>query len=136
MSSNPNGVNFRVVRTMTSREVVEFLLHRFPEVRESICPDEFCYEEPTRAYDYFASEVIRRTADLDFRRSVVEFINDAAESKDPLLKVVLVSSLLEGIAAEPKVARKISVALGEKARNLFRDVEGRIYGRSRPGTKS
>lgn len=122
-------VNFVIVPTMTPREVVSLLLTRFPTMQNIVCPDEDCFEEPTRAYDSFASEVVRRADETDFFESVIQFIDDIAESKDPLLSTVLVICLLEGIAGDPHVARKVSSAVGEHARGLLRDVEKKIYGR-------
>jgi hypothetical protein len=115
---------------MTPREVVSLLLSRFTALRDLICPDQDCFEEPTRVYDCFAAEVVRRVDDRDFFESVIRFINDIAESKDPLLSTVLVVSLLEGIATDPDVARKVSGAVGENARRLLRDVERKIYHRT------
>lgn len=122
-------VDFTLVPTMSPREVVSLLLGRFPAMRDLICPDEPCFEEPTRVYDSFAAEVVRRADDLGFFASVVSFINDIAESKDPLLSTVLVIDLLEGIAADPDVARKLSGDISEHARVLLRDVERKIYHR-------
>jgi len=123
------GIDFVVVRTMTPREVVSLLLGRFPAVRDLVCTDEYCFEEPTRVYDAFAQEVIRRARDREFTTSVVQFIDELAESKDPLIGTVLVISLLEGIAADPGVAKEISAAIGEPAKALLQDVERKIYGR-------
>jgi hypothetical protein len=123
------GDNFILVRTMTPREVVSLLLSRFPSMRDLICPDEYCFEEPTRVYDSFASQMVRKVDDTDFFESAVRFINEIAESKDPLLSEVLIISLLEGIAADPEVAQKTFGALGENARTLLREVEKKIYGR-------
>ena len=123
------GVNFVLVRTMTPREVVSLLLDRFPAMRDLICPDEDCFNEPTIVYDSFATEVVRRVDDRDFFGSVIRFIDDIAESRDPLLNNVLVVCLLEGIASDPDIARRVSGAVGETARMLLRDVERNFYHR-------
>ena len=52
------------------------------------------FEEPTRVYDSFARVVIERSYDLDLIQSVVRFIDELAERNDPLIKDVLISSLL------------------------------------------
>jgi hypothetical protein len=124
--------NFVLVRSMTPREVVSLLLSRSPAMHNAVCPDEDCFEQPTRVYDSFAAEVVKRVSDRDFFESAVRFINDIAESKDPLLSTVLVISLLEGIAADPDATRKLSISVGETARKLLRDVEWRIYHRMNP----
>jgi hypothetical protein len=121
--------NFILVPMMTPREVVSLLLGRFPAMRDLVCPDEDCFNEPTRVYDSFAAEVVRKVDDRELFKSVIRFIDDIAESKDPLLSTVLVISLLEGIAADPDVARRVSSAVGETARMLLRDVERKIYHR-------
>jgi hypothetical protein len=124
-----DGPNFVLVPTMTPREVVSLLLVRFPAMRDLICPDEDCFNEPTLVYDSFAAEAVRRVDDRDVFKSVVQFIDDIAESKDPLLSTVLVISLLEGIAADPDVARRVSGAVDKTARGLLRDVERNFYHR-------
>ena len=105
------------------------LLSRFPAMRDLICPDEDSFDLPTCVYDSFAAEVVRRVDDHDVFNSVVHFIDDIADSKDPLLHNVLVVCLLETIAAEPHVARQFSDAVGETARGLLRDVERNFYHR-------
>jgi hypothetical protein len=123
------GVNFVLVPTMTPREVVSLLLGRFPAMRDLICPDEDCFDLPTVVYDSFATEVVRRVDDRDLFNSVIRFIDDIAESRDPLLNNVLVVCLLEGIASDPDIARRVSGAVGETARTLLRDVERNFYHR-------
>jgi hypothetical protein len=114
---------------MTPHEVVSFLLSRFPVMQGLICPDEDCFDEPTRAYDSFAAEVVRRAEDRRFIESVGHFVNEAAAKRDPLLRDVLIADLLEGIAVDPEAARRLSDVLSEDARRLLRDVERKIYGR-------
>lgn len=123
------GVNFVIVPTMTPREVVSLLLDRFPAMRDRICPDENCFELPTCVYDSFASEVVRRVDDHDLFESVIRFIDDIAESKDPLLSNVLYVCILEGLASDPDVARRVSAAVAETARGLLREVERNFYHR-------
>lgn len=131
-SAEKQGPNFVLVPTMTDREVVSLLLSRFPALREIVCPDENCFELPTIVYDSFAAEVVRRADDSIFLESVIRFIDDIAESKDPILSTVLVTCLLEGIASNPEVARKISGAVRENTRGLLREVETKIYHRMNP----
>lgn len=129
--SAETGVNFIRRTTMTGHELVSFLLNRFPAMRDVICPDQDCFEEPTRAYDSFAATVINMVDDPKFIKSVGEFIDDAIAKRDPLLRDVLIADLLEGIAVDPEAARKLSDVVSENARMLLRNVERNIYGRER-----
>lgn len=124
-----NVLNFVIVPTMTPRDVVSLLLNRFPAMRDLICPDEDSFDLHTCVYDSFAAEVVRRIDDGDVFRSVIRFIDDIAESKDPLLQEVLVVCLLETFAGDPHIARRFSDAVGEHARTLLRDVERDFYHR-------
>ena len=124
------SVNFVIVPTMTPREVVSLLLDRFPAMRDRICLDEDCFDLPTCVYDSFATEVVRRVDDHDLFKSVIQFIDEIAESQDPTLRNVLYVCILEGIASDPDVARRVSGALGETARGLLRDVERDFYHRT------
>jgi hypothetical protein len=70
MSSDEHkAVDFLLVRTMTPRQVVCLLLSRFPAMRDLVCPDEDCFEQPTRVYDSFARIVIERSDDPGFIES-------------------------------------------------------------------
>jgi hypothetical protein len=122
--------DFVIVPTKAPAEAVTLLLDRFPELREFICSDQYCFSEPTRVYDSFAMEVLKRADDHDFLQSVIQFINELAESNDPLLREVLVICVLEGIASDPDIAQGISGALTQPARALLREVEEKFYGRN------
>ena len=91
------------------------------------------FEEPTRVYDSFARVVIERSYDLDLIQSVVRFIDELAESNDPLIKDVLISSLLEGIAENEQLARMISRIISPQSRSLLHHVESNFYGREPRG---
>jgi hypothetical protein len=130
-SDKDREVDFILVRTMTPREVVCLLLNRFPAMRDLVCPDEYCFELPTIVYDSFAKVVIERSGDPGFMQSVVPFIDELAESKDPLINEVLISCLLEGIAENEQVARMISRSISPKSRSLLHEVEINFYGRAR-----
>lgn len=131
MSSDKNKeVDFVLVRTMTPREVVCLLLNRFPTVGDRVCPDEDCFELPTIVYDRFAAMVREKADDPRFIQSVAFFIDELAESKDPLIYEALMSCLLEGIAADEKVARMIERTMTPHSRSLLHEVESKIYGRA------
>ncbi len=105
-------------------------MDRFPQLREVICSDQDCFSEPTRVYDSFATEVLKRADDHDFVKSVAQFINELAESKDPLVREVLVICVLEGIASDPDVAQGISGELNHPGRALLKEVEEKFYRRN------
>jgi hypothetical protein len=129
-SDEGREVDFVLVRTMTPREVVRLLLDRFPAMRDLVCPDEDCFEDPFHVYDSFARVVIERSNDPGFIQSVVLFIDELAEGKGPLIYEVLMSSLLEGIAENEQVARMIERTMTPHSRSLLHDVESKIYGRA------
>jgi hypothetical protein len=122
--------DFILVRTMTPHEVVCLLLNRFPAMRDLVCPDEDCFEDPFHVYDSFARVVIERSNDPGFIQSVVLFIDELAESKGPLIYEVLMSTLLEGIAENEQVARMISLRISPRSERLLQEVESKIYGRA------
>ena len=126
-------VDFVLVRTMTDRELVCLLLDRFPDVRDLVCPDEDCFELSTIVYDSFARIVIQRSDDPGFIQSVVLFIDELAQSKSSLVQEVLITCLLEGIAADEKVARMIERTMTPYSRSLLHEVETKIYGRTPSG---
>lgn len=134
MSSDEHkAVDFLLVRTMTPRQVVCLLLSRFSAMRDLVCPDEDCFEQPTRVYDSLARIVIERSDDPGFIESVALFIDELAESNNPLIKEVLISSLLEGIAVNAQLARMISRSVSPQSGSLLQEVESKIYGRAPMG---
>ena len=135
-SDTDKTVDSILVRTMTPRQVVCILLNRFPTMRDLVCPDEYCFEEPTRVYDSFASIVIERSDDPGFVQSVAFFIDELAERNDPLIKDILSASLLEGIAVNARVARMISRSINPQSRRLLQEVESKIYGRVPTGEET
>ena len=130
MSSDTNKeVNFILVRTMTPRELVSLLLSRFPAMQDLVCPDEGCFEMPSVVYDSFAEIVRERSDDPAFIQSVALFIDDLADKREPLVREVLLSSLLEGIAVDEQLARMISRIISPQSRSLLHQVENDFYGR-------
>lgn len=125
-------VDFVIVPTMTEREVVCLLLERFPDVRDRVCPEEYYFELPTVVYDSFATIVLERADDPRFIQSVAFFIDELAENKDRSIQEVFIVCLLEGIAANEKVARMIERTMTPHSRSLLHEVESKIYGRTVP----
>ena len=132
MSSDKNKeVDFVLVRTMTDRELVCLLLDRFPNVRDLLCPGEDCFDRSATVYDSFARVVIQGSDDPGFIQSVVLFIDELAENKSSLVQEVLITCLLEGIAADEQVARMMERTMTPHSRSLLHEVESKIYGRAR-----
>jgi hypothetical protein len=129
-SDKDREVNFVLVRTMKDRELVCLLLDRFPNIRDLVCPDEDCFELATIVYDSFARIVIQRSDDPGFIQSVVLFIDELAENKSSLVQEVLITCLLEGIAADEQVARLIERTMTSHSRSLLHEVESKFYGRT------
>jgi hypothetical protein len=130
-SDRDREVDFVLVRTMNDRELVCLLLDRFPNVRDLLCPDEDCFDLSAIVYDSFARIVIQRSDDPGFIQSVALFIDELAESKGSLVYEVLMSCLLEGIAADEQVARTMSRKINPHSRSLLHEVESKFYGRTR-----
>lgn len=129
-SEKDKAVDFILVRTMTPRQAVSLLLSKFPTMRDLVCPDKYSFEEPSRVYDSFAGIVRERSNDPGFIQSVAQFIDELAESKDPLIKDLLFSSLLEGIADSAQLARTISRSISPQSQSLLQEVESKVYGRT------
>jgi hypothetical protein len=102
-----------------------------PNIRDLVCPDEDCFELATIVYDSFARIVIQRSDDPGFIQSVVLFIDELAENKSSLVQEVLITCLLEGIAADEQVARLIERTMTSHSRSLLHEVESKVYGRTR-----
>jgi len=115
---------------MTSAEAVALLVERFPMVLDlGESQQELVKTGAFYAYDRFASEAQNRVNDPNFLRLIGFFIDELAESKEPLLQELLIVSLLEKLAEEPKVAAKFEPHIGEKAKGLLKEVERKFYGR-------
>jgi hypothetical protein len=126
MSSKPREgqPDFVLSGTKTPAEVVALLLDRFPGICELVeSPDELLLAPPFHAYECFASQIHSRIDDQAFLRSVGTFINELAQSDDPLIGDVLVTSVLESVAEDPAVAEKIAAQIDENARALLRDAQ-------------
>jgi hypothetical protein len=118
--------------TMTKEAAVQFLLERFPGVRRRLEEAEDAQIAPPYfVYGLLASDMIENAADAKFLDASVQFIDDLAESEDPLLEEVLVLSILERLAESPDLVGTLKERLGEKARGFLLRVEQDLYGRER-----
>jgi hypothetical protein len=126
------GPDFIWIKTKTPSEVFSLLLDRFPGVRKlAESSEELTLAEPFHAYDLFGADICNRVSDNEFLQAAGSFINEMAESRDPLIGAVLVTGLLEKIAEDPKAVDAISKFVSPKVRELFRDVEEQFYKRFR-----
>jgi|SRR5882724_9336663 len=130
MPLDPNekveGPDFIWIKTKTPEEVTSLLLERFPEVRDLAGPSELILDETFRAYGVFGAEIRRRIDDHSFLQSAGSFINELAESRDPLIGNVLEVGLLEDIAQESAAVNAISEYLSPKVKELIREVSGKL----------
>jgi hypothetical protein len=128
-SEQPPEQGWVLRRSRSSEKVVSILLRRFRSIADLLCQDEANYSYPFYVYDKFAVEVIKRIRDKSFMEEVGTFVDDLAESTDPLVRDVLVVSLLEGIASDAEAARVLKNVIRSDAKALLFDVEAKMYGR-------
>lgn len=115
---------------MDASEAVSLLLNRFPVVRQLVgSADDLNLAPPFYAYERFAGEIHHRVNDETFMISVGEFINELADTNDPLLENVLWVTILEKIAEDPLVSTRTKGYLGLKAKEMLEEVEREFYGR-------
>lgn len=115
----------RRVKTMTNSEAVLLLLDRFPELgNESLSDD-----EPYYAYGLLGSEIQARKNNPVFIEVVCKFVTELANSRDPLLKDILITCVLERIAEDPELASTIKARLDGATKVLLENVERDLFGR-------
>jgi hypothetical protein len=118
------GPNFIWTKTKEPSEVLSLLLDRFPGVRQlAESPDELTLAEPYHAYHLFGADICNRMSDHSFLQAAGSFINELAESADPLIRNVLGTALLEEIAEDRKAVDAISEYVNPKVRKLLRGAE-------------
>lgn len=127
MPEKIEGPGFIWTKTLSSSEAVTMLIGKFPFMQQLIDEDDF--ELPYAAYECFASEAHRRTQDPAFMKSVGAFIDELADSSDPLLRDILWVSVLGKIAEEPLVALESKKYINPKAAAMLDEVERGYYGR-------
>jgi hypothetical protein len=106
-----------LLKKLTPAEAVSLLIERFPMVLDlGESREELIDTGPFYAFERFASEALKRKSDKNFLQLVGFFVDELAESKDPLLQELLVVSVLEKLAEDPNAAVKLIPHMGEKAR--------------------
>jgi hypothetical protein len=116
---------------MTSKEAIGLLTERFPVIKTRVeDPDDLSVAEPYYAYGLLATEILDGAHPTKFLESACGFVNELAESQDPLLEEVLVVSVLEKVAEDRSLSDRIKPYLRENARLLLDRVEKEFYGRA------
>jgi|SRR3954447_3684353 hypothetical protein len=128
--SNSYQPDFTLVRTFTPAEALALLVKRFPLVVQlGESEEELSETGPYYAYGVFASEAAGRAADPEFVRELARFANELAQSGDPLLRDLLITTIFEELAVDPELAARLKNFLGLKARELLDAVEQDWFGR-------
>ena len=116
---------------MTASDAVSLLLEKFPMMLQLVeSPDDLLIAAPFHAYESFASEIERKLHDKAFLDSAASFINELAESGDPLLENVVTVSVLERLASDPSIAAEIKRYIGTRARDWMKRIERELFGRA------
>src|SRR3989442_15834155 len=100
---------------MTGTEAVALLMERFPALKEKVGDPNDLFEMPHVTYGLLATELVENSADEGLLDAASRFINDLANSGDSLLEELLVIDILEGLAQDPDLARRISGRINPKA---------------------
>jgi len=85
---------------------------------------------PYYAYGVFGGYVGSRGDQGDFLKSVGKFANELAESKDPLLRDLLITAILERVAQQPGTAAKLRTYLAPYVQSMLTAVEKDWFGRT------
>lgn len=117
--------------TLTPIDAVSLLVARFPALREIVDADGLS-TSPHIAYGLLATEVLEKSADEALLDAVARFIDDLANSGDGLLEELLVIDVLEGIAQDPDVARRLKARINQKSASFLDSVEREFFGRNPP----
>lgn len=116
---------------MTATDAVALLVERFPILKERVDDPGDLFEMPHVTYGLLATEVLDNSGDDVLLTTVAEFIDELANSGDSLLEELLVIDILEGLAQDPGIARRISARINPKAVEFLERVEREYFGRHR-----
>jgi len=114
---------------LTATDAVSLLVSRFPAFKQTIDEDDL-WTSPHIAYGLLATEVLDKGTD-SLLGAAARFIDELANSGDSLLEELLVIDVLEGIAQEPDVARRLRAKIGPKSAPFLERVEREFFGRDR-----
>ena len=114
-----------------NREDIAFalLFEHFPKIDGLDWPDDRGFG-PHYAYERLASEILAKHKDDKLFKAACTFINELANSRDPLLQNILNVSLLESVAQDPSLANKLKASISDNARAILEKIEKEFYGRS------
>jgi hypothetical protein len=116
---------------MNADTAIALLVDRFPEVLARVeSPQDAFMAPPYLAYGLFAQEIVSKKQDEAFLNKASEFVDELAESGDPLLEEVLVLEILERVAEDASLANKLKAKIRERARNMMKQVEEEYFGRT------
>jgi hypothetical protein len=116
---------------MDRETAIALLVDRFPEILTRVdSPQDAFVAPPYLAYGLFAQEIVGRKGDEAFLSKASGFIDDLAESGDPVLEEVLVVSVLERVAEDASLTDKLKAKLRERARSMMQQVEAGYFGRT------
>jgi len=113
--------------TLTSTDAVSLLVSGFPTLKPIIDEDEL-WASPHIAYGLLATELLGKE-DSSLLNSAAAFIDELANSGDKLIEELLVIDILEGIAQDPKIARRLKTKIGSKSAAFLERVEREYFRR-------
>ena len=114
---------------MTEEEAISLLLTRFPGLRKKIDDPEDLVGSPHYVYGLLASEVLENRTDEDLLNATSAFIDELANSGNGLLEELLVVDVLEGLAEDPALARRLKTKISSKAAAFLDRVEKEYFRR-------
>jgi hypothetical protein len=114
---------------MVAEQAIHLLIDRFPILNRRVEDPDDLVGAPHFAFSLLAAETLERRTDEAFLDRVGEFIDDLANSGDSLLEEVLVIDVLEGIAQDPDLARRMGQRINSKSRSWLDRVEKEFFKR-------
>lgn len=114
---------------MTPKNAVLLLVQHFPSLKQSIDEDDLL-TRPHIACSLLAAEVLENNTDEVLLTATARFVDDLANSHDSLLEELLVIDILEGVAQNADVSRRLQTQLSIKPAALLMKVEREYFRRS------
>jgi hypothetical protein len=114
---------------MTATDAVALLIERFPTLRKRVDHSDDLFEMPHVTYGLLATEVLENSNDEVLLSKVARFVDELANSGDDLLEEFLVIDVLEGIAQDPVLAKRLGSCISPKALEFLTGVEREYFGR-------
>ena len=114
---------------MTGTEAVKLLIERFPSLKQRVDDPNDLFEMPHLSYDLLAAEARENVHDMVLFENLCKFIDELGNSGDDLLEEFLVIDVLEGIAQDPDLAKRVGSCISPKALEFLTAVEREYFGR-------